>query len=63
MAAGIGITLVPRMALEVEDRPERRLRFLPFQRPLPARTICFAWRRGSPRSAEFRLFGAGFVGA
>lgn len=57
VSAGAGITLVPRLALKLEDRPERALSFLAFPRPQPGRTICLAWRKTSPRAAEFRLLG------
>lgn len=57
VAAGAGITLVPRLALEVEGRPELGLKFVPFPEPTPGRTISLAWRRGSPRRDEFRLLG------
>jgi LysR family hydrogen peroxide-inducible transcriptional activator len=61
VAAGAGITLVPQMALEVEGRSELRLKFVPFPKPAPSRTICLAWRRASPRGDEFRLLGEQLV--
>jgi len=57
VAAGSGLTLVPRLALEVEGRPGLGLAFVPFPEPSPGRTICLAWRPASPRGAEFRLLG------
>lgn len=57
VAAGTGITLVPRLALAVEGRPGLGLAFVPFPAPEPGRTICLAWRRTSPRAAELRLLG------
>ena len=57
VAAGSGLTLVPRLALEVEGRPGLGLVFVPFPDPSPGRTICLAWRRASPRGAEFGLLG------
>ena len=57
ISTGAGITVVPELALGVEDRPERALRFIRFPRPEPFRTICLAWRRTSPRGEELRLLG------
>tara|TARA_R110002072_G_scaffold276793_1_gene438510 strand:- start:21 stop:917 length:897 start_codon:yes stop_codon:yes gene_type:complete len=57
VAAGSGITLLPKIALEVEGHPDRGLAFVPFSKPEPARTISLAWRRSSPREAEFRALG------
>ena len=57
VAAGAGVTLVPHMALAVEGRSELGLRFVPFPKPEPVRTICLAWRRASSRGDEFRLLG------
>lgn len=57
VAAGSGITLLPKLALGVEGHPDRALTFIPFTRPEPVRTISLAWRRSSPREAEFRALG------
>lgn len=57
VAAGSGMTLIPEIALEVEGHPDRGLSFVPFSKPEPARTISLAWRRSSPREAEFRALG------
>ena len=57
MAGGAGITLVPELARSVEDRPAGALAFIPFPLPRPTRTVALAWRRSSPRSAEYRLLG------
>lgn len=57
VAAGSGLTLVPRLALEVEGRPGLGLTFVPFPDPSPGRTISLAWRPASPRGAEFQLLG------
>ncbi len=50
---GLGITLVPEMALEATSTM-RDLKLVPFAEPAPARTICLAWRRNSPRGDECR---------
>ena len=57
VAAGSGITLLPKIALGVEGHPDRGLSFVPFSKPEPARTISLAWRRSSPREAEFKALG------
>ena len=55
-AGGIGVTLVPEMAVGTEITPGSGL----VARRLagdPSRTIALAWRRGSARKQEFRTFG------
>jgi LysR family hydrogen peroxide-inducible transcriptional activator len=52
VANGYGVTLLPRIALAVEARDER-VRVLRFRDPEPARSIGLAWRRTSPRKADF----------
>jgi LysR family transcriptional regulator, hydrogen peroxide-inducible genes activator len=56
-AGGIGITLMPEMAVAAEITPGLGL----VARPLagdPMRTIALAWRRSSARKAEFRALGS-----
>ena len=55
VASGIGITLLPRMSLEVESRDPSPIAVRPFKEPGPSRTIGLAWRTTSPREHEFRL--------
>ena len=57
VAGGIGITLLPQLALQVEARPPSPLVVRPFRQPGPSRTIGLAWRKTSPRAEEFRLLG------
>jgi LysR family transcriptional regulator, hydrogen peroxide-inducible genes activator len=55
-AGGIGITLMPEMAVAAEITPGSGL----VTRPLdgdPTRLIALAWRRSSARKAEFRALG------
>jgi LysR family hydrogen peroxide-inducible transcriptional activator len=47
VAAGAGVTLLPRLALATEAK-RARLRVRPFARPAPHRTIALVWRRRSP---------------
>jgi LysR family hydrogen peroxide-inducible transcriptional activator len=57
VANGYGVTLMPRIALDVEGR-DARVRALRFRDPEPARRIGLAWRRTSPRKADFSTLGA-----
>lgn len=56
VANGYGVTLVPKIALGVEMRDER-VKVLRFRDPEPARQIGLAWRRTSPRKADFAALG------
>jgi LysR family transcriptional regulator, hydrogen peroxide-inducible genes activator len=56
VANGYGITLLPKVAVDVEVRDER-VRLLQFRDPGPGRTVGLAWRRTSPRKADFTALG------
>jgi LysR family hydrogen peroxide-inducible transcriptional activator len=56
VANGYGVTLLPRIALPVEAR-DNRVKVLRFRAPAPARQIGLAWRRTSPRKADFAALG------
>lgn len=56
VANGYGITLVPQVAADVEVRDER-VKLLRFTQPQPGRSIGLAWRRTSPRKADFAALG------
>jgi LysR family hydrogen peroxide-inducible transcriptional activator len=56
VANGYGVTLLPRIALGVEARDER-VKVLRFRDPEPVRQIGLAWRRTSPRKADFAAIG------
>ena len=56
VANGYGATLVPQVAVSVEVRDER-VKLLRFAPPQPGRTIGLAWRRTSPRKADFLALG------
>jgi LysR family hydrogen peroxide-inducible transcriptional activator len=56
VANGYGITLLPRVAVDVELR-DRRVKLLRFADPAPGRTVGLAWRRTSPRKADFLALG------
>jgi LysR family hydrogen peroxide-inducible transcriptional activator len=52
-SAGRGVTLLPSIALPVENR-RGQLVVRPFAPPGPGRTIALAWRRGSALAPSFR---------
>lgn len=56
VANGYGITLLPRVAVDVEVRDER-VKLLRFADPAPGRSIGLAWRRTSPRKVDFIALG------
>jgi LysR family hydrogen peroxide-inducible transcriptional activator len=56
VANGYGITLLPRVAVDVELRDER-VKLLRFAEPEPGRTVGLAWRRTSPRKVDFLALG------
>ncbi len=51
VAHGLGVTLIPEMATGPASAV-RDLKIVPFMEPMPARTICLAWRRNSQRHEE-----------
>jgi LysR family hydrogen peroxide-inducible transcriptional activator len=56
IASGLGITLLPAMAIQTEVHAQDRLILLPLERR-HARTIGLAWRPTSPRSKTLTLLG------
>jgi LysR family hydrogen peroxide-inducible transcriptional activator len=56
VANGYGVTLLPRIAADVEARDER-VKLLQFSPPQPGRAIGLAWRHTSPRKADFVTLG------
>lgn len=56
VASGYGVTLVPEVAVDVKMR-DKRVKLLRFAAPEPGRTIGLAWRRTSPRKADFVALG------
>jgi LysR family hydrogen peroxide-inducible transcriptional activator len=61
VANGLGITLLPATAVEVEARPGSGIALRRFAAPGPGRNIGLVWRRGSARRAEFRALGEIFT--
>ncbi|WP_323772364.1 hydrogen peroxide-inducible genes activator [Antarctobacter sp.] len=53
VGAGLGVTLIPEMAVPVET-PSARVAVARFSSPEPARTIGMVWRRSSPLADQFQ---------
>jgi LysR family transcriptional regulator, hydrogen peroxide-inducible genes activator len=62
VASGYGVTLVPEVAIDAEVRDDR-VKLRRFAEPQPQRTVGLAWRRTSPRRADFLEFGRMVVDA
>ncbi len=60
VANGFGSTLLPAMALAVEIRSGMAVKLYRFSEPAPSRSIGLAWRRTSPRKADFEALAAIF---
>ena len=58
VARGLGITLLPELAIEREAAAVRGLRTIPFGADGPSRSVGLAWRANSPRVEEYRMLGA-----
>jgi len=56
VAHGYGITLLPELAVASEVHQRSDIRLLRFAAPEPAREIGLAWRKTSPRTADFIAF-------
>ena len=56
VAFGHGVTLLPEMAVAREAHARDDIRLLRFPAPEPAREIGLAWRKTSPRKADFTAF-------
>lgn len=57
VASGLGITLLPEMAVRAESGAAPGLKIRPFAAPAPTRKIGLMWRASSPRESEFRMLG------
>ena len=56
VAGGMGVTLLPRLAVPVEGR-NPGISLHSFQPPAPSRQIGLVWRKSSPRQAQFQAMG------
>ena len=54
VAAGIGPTLLPKLATVGSTPRLRGLVLRPFEAPAPTRTLSLVWRRTSPRGPALR---------
>ncbi|MGH6905961.1 MAG: LysR substrate-binding domain-containing protein [Geminicoccaceae bacterium] len=63
VASGYGCTILPELAVPVEVGERQGIHVVPFKAPSPVRTVGLAWRRTSPRRAEFVAFGQVVVAA
>ncbi|MCG8424091.1 MAG: LysR substrate-binding domain-containing protein [Proteobacteria bacterium] len=57
VASGLGITLLPGMAVDTEVSAAQSIAIRPFAAPVPSRKIGLMWRESSPREHEFGLLG------
>lgn len=53
VASGMGMTLIPQLALADENR-DGRLRIVPFAEPAPSRDLAVVWRRNAETGADAR---------
>lgn len=53
VASGMGMTLIPRLALADENR-DGRLRIVPFAEPVPSRDLAVVWRRHAESGTDAR---------
>jgi LysR family hydrogen peroxide-inducible transcriptional activator len=56
VAGGYGVTLIPQIAA-ADERRDERVKFLRLENPQPGRSIGLAFRRTSPRKADFAALG------
>ncbi len=57
VANGLGITLLPELAIPVEVVERERIAIRRFDDTTPKRIIGLMWRAASPRESEFRMLG------
>jgi len=55
VAVGLGLTLLPRMAIAREVPPDGPVVVRPLAQTRPARAIALTWRPGNPRTGDFAL--------
>jgi LysR family hydrogen peroxide-inducible transcriptional activator len=53
VGAGIGVTLIPEMAVAVETR-SAPVSVVRFKNPQPSRTVGMVWRKTSPLARQLR---------
>ena len=62
VANGIGVTLLPRMALDSKILTGTGVKTHPFREHNVSRSIGLMWRKKTPRRAEFTLLGEFIAG-
>jgi LysR family hydrogen peroxide-inducible transcriptional activator len=62
VAAGLGVTLLPASAIDVEARPGSGLTTRPLRDPSPDRTVVLAWRPSDPRRDLYAAFADALAG-
>jgi LysR family hydrogen peroxide-inducible transcriptional activator len=61
VATGLGVTLLPEMAVSEETGFTRDLSIVPFAAPQPGRTVALAWRPSTPHRDRFEALGRTLV--
>ena len=56
VAAGVGMTLLPVLAVKPPVPPQPNLRLMPFAAPAPTRRVALFWRKSSARAGFLREF-------
>ena len=54
---GLGLTILPKMAVDAGILRGLKLNFRPFSSPKASRHIALVWRKTSRRGEEFRMLG------
>lgn len=60
VGCGLGVTLLPRLALRTEKKSHSSLRFRAFQEPAPGRTLGLVWRPTYPQEEALRSLAVRF---
>jgi LysR family hydrogen peroxide-inducible transcriptional activator len=58
VAAGMGVTLLPRLSIAEDEETRSRLAIRPFQGRPPGRKMALVWRRTHPRAADHERLAA-----
>jgi LysR family hydrogen peroxide-inducible transcriptional activator len=58
VAAGMGLTLLPRLAIAEDEEARSRVAVRAFAPPAPSRRIALVWRRSHPRAADHERLAA-----
>lgn len=61
--SGVGITMLPAMAVKTNSHFGRHLQLVRFGSPVPGRTVALAWRRSSPMRDHFEALARALVPA